>query len=231
MQRCSRQLPARSLPGRRLRGLHGIAVSAGSVPLRPGAADAATDPTGLIAIRDAISDHDCALIDGLVVTTRPRTVVDCLLLLPEMDGRTLLDRALQQRWLTLDELVLRTQLHASRHGAPKLRKHVTVASYGVRSEAERLLRRLLLSAGITGWRADYPLAGVGVLDFAFPDVRLAIEVDGRAWHSAGDRFQRDRTRQNLAVAAGWTVLRFTWEDLTRRPDEVIATIRSTLARP
>jgi very-short-patch-repair endonuclease len=185
-------------------------------------------PTGLVAIRDSVPDHDCAVIDELLVTTRARTVVDCLLLLPEAAGRTFLDRALQQRWLTLDELVLRTQCHISRRGAPLLRKHVRVAAFGVRSEAERALRRLLRSAGITGWRPDYPLAGVGVLDFAFPSVRLAIEV--RAWHSAPDRFQRDRTRQNLAVTAGWTVLRFTWEDLTSRPDEVVATVRGTLAR-
>ena len=45
-----------------------------------------------------------------------------------------------------------------------------------------------------------------------------------------ERFQRDRTRQNRLVAAGWTVLRFTWNDLRDRPNGVIAEIRAVIAR-
>ncbi len=63
----------------------------------------------------------------------------------------------------------------------------------------------------------------------FPDVRLVIEVDGRRAH--GDaRFQSDRTRQNLLVGAGCTVLRYPWSDLVERPDQVAAQVRATLAR-
>ena len=62
---------------------------------------------------------------------------------------------------------------------------------------------------------------MGVLDFAFVAQRVAIEIDGRAWHTASDRFQNDRSRQNRLVLLGWTVLRFTWADLIERPDEVI----------
>ena len=47
--------------------------------------------------------------------------------------------------------------------------------------------------------------------------RFDFEIDGRAFHSDADRFQRDRTRQNRLVGAGWTVLRFTWNDLRDRP--------------
>jgi very-short-patch-repair endonuclease len=71
---------------------------------------------------------------------------------------------------------------------------------------------------------------IGVVDIAFRAVRLAIELDGRAWHVASDRFQRDRERQNRLVNAGWTVLRFTWHDLTTDPAGVIATIRAALER-
>ena len=188
------------------------------------------EPPGITILRTPLPDEDCCLVGDLLVTTRPRTVVDCLALLSEPDGRTFLDRALQLGWTTLDDLALRTQLLAGRRGAPRLRRQLRVASPGVRSEGERVLRRLLRRAGITGWVVDHPVAGVGVLDFAFLAERLALEVDGRAWHSASDRFQRDRTRQNAAVARGWTVLRFTWEDLTERPDQVVGTVRATLAR-
>ena len=87
--------------------------------------------------------------------------------------------------------------------------------------------------GLTGWRANYPVrvAGclLGVADIAFPAARLIVEVDGLAHHSTPDRFQRDRTRQNALVAAGWTVLRFTWQDLVERPEAVVGTIRRQLA--
>jgi very-short-patch-repair endonuclease len=130
--------------------------------------------------------------------------------------------------LTFDDLVLRTQALAGRPGAGKLVRHIRVARPGTRSEAERTMARLLKRGGLTGWRANYPLAGVGVLDFAFFAQRVAIEIDGRAWHTASDRFQNDRNRQNRLVLRGWTVLRFTWEDLVERPVEVIRQVRIAL---
>lgn len=65
------------------------------------------------------------------------------------------------------------------------------------------------------------------IDVAFLTRRLAIEVDGWAWHSDVDRFAHDR-RQNALVLTGWTVLRFTWHDLTSRPQTVIAQIRAAV---
>ena len=65
---------------------------------------------------------------------------------------------------------------------------------------------------------------LGRVDFAFPDRRLAIEVDGYEHHASLDAFQRDRARQNDLVAAGWTVLRFTWDDVHQRPERVAAAI-------
>ena len=64
---------------------------------------------------------------------------------------------------------------------------------------------------------------------AAPARRIAIEVDGWAWHVDVERFQADRRRQNALVNAGWTVLRFTWHDLTADPERVIAQIRAALA--
>jgi very-short-patch-repair endonuclease len=55
-------------------------------------------------------------------------------------------------------------------------------------------------------------------------------VDGWAWHVDVERFGRDRRKQNALEVAGWTVLRFTWHDLTQRPEAVIAEIRAVMAR-
>ncbi|MDQ1665917.1 MAG: hypothetical protein QOH75_1948 [Actinomycetota bacterium] len=187
------------------------------------------EPSGITVLRDPPADEDVVLRDGVMITSRPRTVVDCLRVLPMRTGSDLLDRVLQQRWITFEDLVFRTHELTGRRGVPKLVGQIRTARPGTRSEAERLMVRLLRRAGITGWRANFPLDGVGVLDLAFLTRRVAIEIDGRAWHSAGDRFQADRRRQNRLVLQGWTVLRFTWEDLTCRPHQVIAQVRAALA--
>ncbi|GEM_PF-877438 len=44
-----------------------------------------------------------------------------------------------------------------------------------------------------------------------------------------DAFQRDRSRQNV-LSQSWTVLRYTWADLTERPEHVVAEIVATVDR-
>jgi very-short-patch-repair endonuclease len=183
------------------------------------------EPVGITVRRAAVDSADVVLRNRLLLTSRESTIVDCLRVIPFRTGVELLDRALQQKWLSFDDLVFRTQRLIGRPGGLTLARHVRIARPGTRSEAERTMARLLKRAGLTGWRANHPLEGVGVLDFAFVAQRVAIEIDGRAWHTAGDRFQKDRSRQNSLVLLGWTVLRFTWADLIERPDEVIRQVR------
>lgn len=60
----------------------------------------------------------------------------------------------------------------------------------------------LRTSKITGWRTNYALAGYRV-DVAFPRQKVAIEVDGWAFHSDQDAFQHDRERQNSIALLGW----------------------------
>ena len=50
-------------------------------------------------------------------------------------------------------------------------------------------------------------------DFAWPDLWLAVEVEGGTFaggrHTQGPGFERDCEKANTAVLAGWRVLRFT----------------------
>lgn len=188
---------------------------------------------GVVVLRDELPDVDVQFRSAALVTTVRRTVFDALRLLDDQAAERWLDRALQQRWTTLDDLRRRVHSWAGRHGAPRLSRLVAGASCGARSAAERLLVAILSTCGVSGWRYNVCVrvpGGEVVLDAALLRVRLAVEVDGRAWHSDVERFQRDRTRQNFLVTAGWTVLRFTWEDLRYRPDRVAAQVRETAGR-
>jgi very-short-patch-repair endonuclease len=184
--------------------------------------------------RDPLSPDDVRRADGMAVTGPGRTVFDCLRVLPEAEAATLLDRALQRGWTSMAELVSRTRAHVGRRGAPRLVRLLRTVGNGTRSPAERQAVAILRSAGISGWLANAEIRdGRGVIgfgDLVFPAARLVVELDGWAHHSDPVRFQHDRTRQNRLVAAGWTVLRFTWRDLVERPADVVAEIGAALGR-
>jgi very-short-patch-repair endonuclease len=65
-------------------------------------------------------------------------------------------------------------------------------------------------------------------DFLFPDIGLAIEVDGVAVHSGFDRRLRDDRRENR-MGAALRVLRFTGVDVNRRSAEIAAEIAVEVA--
>ena len=57
-----------------------------------------------------------------------------------------------------------------------------------------------------------------------------IEADSYTYHGTRGAFRDDCDRYDDLVAAGWTVLRFTWEHVMLRPDRVVQVIRETVAR-
>ncbi|WP_328809667.1 type IV toxin-antitoxin system AbiEi family antitoxin domain-containing protein [Rhodococcus sp. NBC_00294] len=157
-------------------------------------------------------------VSGLALTVLEASVVL---------GQEVMDRQLQ-RHATLLGLRRAQDRNRGRHGSTKAERLLRAAESGARSEAERLVVRLLTVSGLRGWVVNHPFGGY-VLDIAFPLQRLAIEIDGWAFHSDTAAFQRDRIRQNV-LSASWTVLRYTWRDLTERPGDVIAEIRALVDR-
>ena len=172
-------------------------------------------------------------LDRLPVTGRGDTVLDQLSVLHPRDASMLADRAVQRSWLRPEAVLARVVEYPHRPGNAQLRRLAARLGDGAASMSERRLHRILRSTGIRSWIPNYQLwvdgALIAVLDVAVPHVKLAIEVDGMAYHVDPDRFQRDRTRQNAVVNLGWTVLRFTWSDLVDRPNYVATAIRRRAA--
>jgi very-short-patch-repair endonuclease len=104
------------------------------------------------------------------------------------------------------------------HGSSEAGRLIIAAADRADSAAERLLVKLLREAGITGWVLGYPF-GHYRIDLAFPASKVAIEVDGWAWHVDAERFRNDRRKGNAIARERWDLLRFTWHDLDGRPGE------------
>ncbi|MGH3929449.1 MAG: type IV toxin-antitoxin system AbiEi family antitoxin domain-containing protein [Pseudonocardiaceae bacterium] len=181
---------------------------------------------GVSVSRRDLPNADLVGVRDLWVTDLPLTVLEAAGALgPE--GAALLDRALQRR-VRYPQVYRAHCRNLGRPGSAAAYRLLTVAADRAASQAERLLARLLRAAGITGWEPNYPVQGYRI-DVAFPAQRVAIEVDGWAWHITPGQFIGDRQRQNAMVNLGWTVLRFTWHDLVGRPEAVLDEIRAALS--
>jgi hypothetical protein len=84
----------------------------------------------------------------------------------------------------------------------------------------RIVRQMALP-----WRSPEP----GRVDTFLPDYGLILEADGRRWHARVADFDRDRWRDNEAVAHGLRVQRLTWVHLHEMADDVIDLLERTFA--
>jgi very-short-patch-repair endonuclease len=176
-----------------------------------------------------ICRHDLAAED--VVTARGLRVASSGLAALETavaEGPAFLDRALQRHVPFRDVYSAYCRV-LGRPGSAAMCAMLSAAADSADSAAERLAVKHLRTAGITGWVLGHPF-GPYLIDLAFPAAKVAVEIDGWAWHVDQERFVNDRRKQNALVRAGWVVLRFTWHDLTRSPHSVVAHIVAALAR-
>ena len=168
---------------------------------------------------------------GIWVAHPKDALIDVARLWPYAAALELISRALVQGRISAAELRLANERLAWVSGRPQLERICVELDSGTRSDAERRLRDLLHESGIGGWVSGLEVPAGGRtyhVDFGFAEERLAVEVDGHAFHSDPRAFQVDRQRQNDLVAAGWTPLRFTWDDIVHRPEEVVVRIRAML---
>jgi very-short-patch-repair endonuclease len=178
---------------------------------------------GIVLRRRDLDARDRVETDRLWVAEKPLAALATTL----HEGSTFLDRALQ-RHVTLAALQRTHHRNLGGRGSRELGRLLAAAAGGGESEAERLLVRLLRRAGATGWVLGHPF-GPYRLDLAFPAQRVAVEVDGWAFHSDVTRFQADRRKGNAITRRGWDLLRYTWHDLDRRPSECVHEIVETVA--
>jgi very-short-patch-repair endonuclease len=95
--------------------------------------------------------------------------------------------------------------------------------------AERRLWQALRRRQIGAFRfRRQVILGGFIADFACLEARLVVEVDG-ATHSSETEVGRDMKRTAVLATHGFTVLRFTNDDVFRNLDGVVETVAMKLA--
>ena len=77
---------------------------------------------------------------------------------------------------------------------------------------------------------DHHLGRKHRFDFAFPDYKVAVEVDGGTWAPHGGRHgtDKDREKLNLAASLGWKVFRFSPQMLQKDPETSMNLVKKAL---
>jgi hypothetical protein len=227
-----------AIAGRAAAALHGLT---GFRPSRPEiAVPLTTRSRSTLADVHRYAGARTTTVKGFRVTTIAQTLFD--IAARRTDPWRLeraMDDALLAGHLILEELEERLVNYrgAHRHGVALMRVFILERREDgwtpPESELEAKAARVLAKA-CDGWVRQYPLPFRGPIggrvDFALPSQRLIVEADGRRWHARVADFDRDRWRDNEAVAEGWRVLRLTWAHLEAAEQDVIRLVRRTLAR-
>jgi hypothetical protein len=176
--------------------------------------------SGLV-LHSGLQPHEKPTMDGLPLTTLDRTVTDMASVLELDDLVCLVDSALRAG----------LRLDPAPGMARRLRVALALADARSESTFETLLRLLFVRAGLAPETLQLELFEANGrvyarLDMAWPTVK--VEADGREHHDAPHALYRDRVRGNALALAGWTVLRFTWADLVRRPEWIVEQVRRAL---
>jgi very-short-patch-repair endonuclease len=165
---------------------------------------------------------------GFRVTTLPRTVIDSWPLLPPAERRPLVLDLARRRLVTarqLDEALAERPNVAGRRG---LRQAIDLVADGVRSELEahgvlNVFRHRSLPPSVGQVRITLA-SGRIYLDRAWPEAKLAVELDGARYHTSSEDRRNDLGRDTALAALGWVVLRFTYADVLRDPEGVRARV-------
>lgn len=168
-------------------------------------------------------------VDGIPTSTAAETLFDLARRFTASELNSAIDHLLVTRKVTTAALfqVLDRTAGSRLKGTVRFREAVRDLGVGyvpTESELERLLLCVVDVPSIPrperqvrlDWWSKMPHR----IDALIALWRLILEADGRPFHTKRADFERDRRRDNLAVAHGYRVMRFTYHMLTDEPHVV-----------
>lgn len=182
-------------------------------------------------------DDDVGIVADIPVSTPERTLCTLAAIASEEQVESALDSAERDRTVRRSDV-------AQTHDDVRERGRNGVAALGrilfrraelagiPRSVLERRMLRLLERHGVALPACQVPVrrpdGRMAYLDFAYRDLALGIEVDGNIAHATPAQRSADNVRGNGVALRDIRLIRFTYEQVTREPEMVAATVRSHL---
>lgn len=192
-------------------------------------------PRGIQAHRDGmVTPTDRVMIDGIPCTSLARTLLDIAATELPRTLRYAVTQAEVEEVFDLTEVVELLKRSRGRRGVARLRlaiEHHDPQEQEARLELEKKLLRLIKRAGLRPEVNGHLLVdGISMMpDFMWRDAGLIVEADSRRVHGTATAFEKDRLRDQRLAAAGWTVIRVTWHQVTNEPERLIQTLRKLLS--
>jgi hypothetical protein len=181
-------------------------------------------------------DERCE-VAGLVLTTGARTLLDLAACgVARSHLGELMAGAVRVGACDLDGVARTLERHPFARGRRQLCWALTLLAddgTAARSDVEIATLMAIVEAGLPRPQVAHRVFTehgklVAEVDLAYPQQRIAIEIDGYRWHSTPAQKRRDEQRQNQLILLGWRVLRFSASEVRRRPDVVVAAVRRAL---
>jgi very-short-patch-repair endonuclease len=195
-------------------------------------------PAGIAAHRDGtLTSADRVVIEGIPCTGLARTLLDIAANESPRTLRYAINQAEVERIFDLAEVVELLKRSKGRRGVARLRlgiEHHDPQEQEARLELEKRLLRLFKRGRFQSPEVNGHLLVEGISlmpDFIWRDAGLIVEADSRRVHGTSIAFEKDRERDQRLAAAGWTVIRVTWHQVTHEPERLIQTLRTLLSHP
>lgn len=160
------------------------------------------------------------IVDGC--TSKDRTLLDCLRSTTFAEALAVADSALRDGFPRPRLLAIGRDARGP--GARQAREVAELADGRAANPFESSLRALCQQvAGLVvvpqvSIRDPHWLGRPDLVDVR---LRVVLEADSFEWHGDRAALHRDANRYNAFIAAGWLVLRFSWEEVMHHPDRVV----------
>lgn len=181
------------------------------------------------------------VIDSIPTTDIARTLFDLAGCLPLGRAERCVDAALARELVKADELrgVFERLARRGRLGSASMR--ILLEDRGVigyvapESELERRFIKLLKQLDFPTPELQVSIGGalnlIGRVDVFFREARLVVELDGIEFHGELADRRDDAKRDTALIAAGFRVVRFTWNDVVGHPRYVADRLKGLLESP
>ncbi len=188
---------------------------------------------GIVVHRARLRADEVRILDGIPVTSVPRTIVDLAAVLKA--------RQMERAWNEVEVRGLHDPLsvaavmarHPGKRGTAALRDVIASKRPAdiTRNDLEEGFLALVDRFGLPRPRMNAHIALRGrfyEVDCLWERQRVAVELDGGAVHSTWGAMEADRERDRILLAEGFRTPRVTWRQMRDSPAEVAADLARIL---